>query len=285
MCSRRIWNSRISFIPRNQLSAGRRPGEPATVGMAAAPSSNRSLNDVQSLLDHHQPGRHRRAVPGRQPLRRQPCADAGRLSGLRGADRARRRRRPRTRHGAVGNAVVVEGADGRHQEARGKVASQRQVRRFQGIASDGAGRRHDQHPQREEQSTGRDGSASRTAAWCRSISFSEFNKAEGGDIWFALDESRPLACFAGIWTNWTSVRKVKEGETTNDIFAFLTTEPNAEVGAIHPNAMPVILTTPDEVETWMTASSDEALKLQRPLPDGALRIVARGIKEDPAGQS
>ncbi|MGY3427493.1 putative SOS response-associated peptidase YedK [Bradyrhizobium sp. F1.13.4] len=71
-------------------------------------------------------------------------------------------------------------------------------------------------------------------------SFSEFNKAEGGDIWFALDEARPLACFAGIWTNWTSVRKVKEGETTNDLYAFLTTEPNAEVGAIHPKAMPVI---------------------------------------------
>ena len=41
-------------------------------------------------------------------------------------------------------------------------------------------------------------------------SFSEFNKAEGGDIWFLLDETRPLACFAGIWANWTSVRKVKE---------------------------------------------------------------------------
>jgi len=116
-------------------------------------------------------------------------------------------------------------------------------------------------------------------------SFSEFNKVEGGDIWFALDEGRPLACFAGIWTNWTSVRKVKEGETTNDIFAFLTTEPNAEVGAIHPKAMPVILTTPDEVETWMTAPPDEALKLQCPLPDGALKIVARGVKEDPAGQT
>jgi hypothetical protein len=61
-------------------------------------------------------------------------------------------------------------------------------------------------------------------------SFSEFNKAEGGDIWFTLDESRPVACFAGIWTNWTSVRKDKEGETTNYIFAFLTTEPNTEVG-------------------------------------------------------
>jgi putative SOS response-associated peptidase YedK len=112
-------------------------------------------------------------------------------------------------------------------------------------------------------------------------SFSEFNKAEGGDVWFALDESRPLACFAGIWTNWTSVRKVREGETTNDLYAFLTTEPNIEVGAIHPKAMPVILTTTDEVETWMTATPDEALKLQRPLPDGSLRIVARGVKEDP----
>jgi putative SOS response-associated peptidase YedK len=29
-------------------------------------------------------------------------------------------------------------------------------------------------------------------------SFSEFNRDAGGDIWFALDESRPLVCFAGI---------------------------------------------------------------------------------------
>jgi putative SOS response-associated peptidase YedK len=97
----------------------------------------------------------------------------------------------------------------------------------------------------------------------------------------SFSATRPLACFAGIWTNWTSVREIKEGETTNDIFAFLTTEPNAEVGAIHPKAMPVILTTPDEVETWLTAQPDEALRLQRPLPDKALRIVARGVKEDP----
>ncbi|MET3996441.1 hypothetical protein ABID65_008117 [Bradyrhizobium sp. S3.9.2] len=97
---------------------------------------------------------------------------------------------------------------------------------------------------------------------------------------FALDETRPLACFAGIWTSWTWVRKVEEGETTHDLYAFLTTDPNAEVGAIHPKAMPVIVTTPEEVETWMTAPADEALKLQRPLLDGALRIVARGVKED-----
>jgi putative SOS response-associated peptidase YedK len=39
--------------------------------------------------------------------------------------------------------------------------------------------------------------------------------------------------------NWTSVRKVKEGETTNDLFGFLTTEPNDVVGPIHPKAIPV----------------------------------------------
>lgn len=71
-------------------------------------------------------------------------------------------------------------------------------------------------------------------------SFSESKKAAGDDIWFAFDETRPLACFAGIWVNWTSVRKIKEGETTNDLYGFLTTQPAVEVEAIHPKAMPVI---------------------------------------------
>ncbi len=46
--------------------------------------------------------------------------------------------------------------------------------------------------------------------------------------------------------------------------------------------MPVILTSRTEIETWMTAPAEEALRLQRPLPDGALRIVATGEKEDRA---
>ena len=114
-------------------------------------------------------------------------------------------------------------------------------------------------------------------------SFSENEVLPDGSrpaVWFALDDSRPLAFFAGIWTRWTSVRKVREGETTNDLFAFLTTEPNPVVAPIHPKAMPVILTTRAEVDLWLTAPLSEALALQRPLPDGALRIVARGQKRD-----
>jgi putative SOS response-associated peptidase YedK len=123
---------------------------------------------------------------------------------------------------------------------------------------------------------------------CRCVvpftSFSENEVLPDGrkpPIWFALGEDRPLACFAGIWTPWKSVRKVKEGVTQNDVFGFLTTEPNALVAQYHPTAMPVILTTQDEIDTWMEAPTPVALQLQRPLPDGSLVVVARGSKQDP----
>lgn len=119
-------------------------------------------------------------------------------------------------------------------------------------------------------------------------SFSENEVLPDGSrppVWFALDETRPLAFFAGVWTRWTSVRKVKEGETTNDIFAFLTTEPNALVGTYHPKAMPVILRSQAEIDVWMDAPAPDALALQRPLPDDALVIVGRGSKKDDAAEA
>ena len=84
-----------------------------------------------------------------------------------------------------------------------------------------------------------------------------------------------MAFFAGIWKrDHRCVRKIKKGEVTCDVFAFLTTEANAEVATHHSKAMPVILTEPDEIETWLTAPWADARGPQRPLPNRALYSLA-----------
>jgi putative SOS response-associated peptidase YedK len=117
-------------------------------------------------------------------------------------------------------------------------------------------------------------------------SFCEYEdtKPRKTPVWFALSEERPLAAFAGIWRPWTGTRGTKAEPVDGEhrLFSFLTTDANAEVGAVHPKAMPAILTSEDEFDAWMTEPVEEALKLQRPLPDGALQIVARGDRQDAA---
>jgi putative SOS response-associated peptidase YedK len=109
--------------------------------------------------------------------------------------------------------------------------------------------------------------------------------------WFALDDSRPLFAFAGIWRPWTGVRGTKAersaaaGETGSEerehlLFSFLTTEANDVVRPIHAKAMPVLLTTPADFDTWLSADPDEALELQRSLPAERLKVVAKGERMD-----
>jgi putative SOS response-associated peptidase YedK len=100
--------------------------------------------------------------------------------------------------------------------------------------------------------------------------------------WFALNEDRPLFGFAGLWTHWRGPRGPKSNpvDGEHELFGFLTTEANAIIAPIHPKAMPVVLTRPEEVDLWLGGETIEALKLQRPLPDDGLKIVATGEKED-----
>jgi putative SOS response-associated peptidase YedK len=68
----------------------------------------------------------------------------------------------------------------------------------------------------------------------------------------------------------------------HSLFAFLTTQSNDIVRPIHAKAMPVLLTTEQEWDTWLEGPVNDAIALQRPLPNESLRIVATGEKSDRA---
>lgn len=95
--------------------------------------------------------------------------------------------------------------------------------------------------------------------------------------WFALGDDEPMAAFAGIWRPWTGVRGTKKDPIEGEhlLFSVLTCPPNDVVAPIHPKAMPVILSTAEECDTWLNAPAEVAIELQRPLPlEAGLRMIA-----------
>jgi putative SOS response-associated peptidase YedK len=88
--------------------------------------------------------------------------------------------------------------------------------------------------------------------------------------------------------NWGSAMLYQTGpsELANPVegehllYGFLTTEANEVVSPIHEKAMPAILTTKEEYETWLHAPWPEASALQRPLQSESLIVVSRGSAED-----
>jgi len=67
-------------------------------------------------------------------------------------------------------------------------------------------------------------------------SFSEYSTIDGKKVtvWFAINETRPMLAFADIWTNWTC---------TADVYGFLTSQPNAEVGKVLATGRLMLRTT------------------------------------------
>ncbi len=100
--------------------------------------------------------------------------------------------------------------------------------------------------------------------------------------WFALDESRPLFAFAGIWCTWTGARGTQRNPVIGEhtLYGFLTTAPNKVVKSVNDKAMPAILTTAEECDEWLSAEPHDAFKLWRRLPAEMLKVVAAGKPED-----
>jgi putative SOS response-associated peptidase YedK len=66
----------------------------------------------------------------------------------------------------------------------------------------------------------------------------------------------------------------------------MTTTPNALVGTINHERMPVLLSTDEEFATWMTGSPDEAFALLREYPPDKMRMVQSGFeKRDMVGHA
>ena len=81
--------------------------------------------------------------------------------------------------------------------------------------------------------------------------------------WFAMADDSPFA-FAGLW------RPTSDGPR----FAFLTASPNAMVEAIHPKAMPVLLTPGAMADAWLSGDGAAAAAMQQPFPDADMRELA-----------
>lgn len=97
--------------------------------------------------------------------------------------------------------------------------------------------------------------------------------------WFARPDAS-LFAFAGIWRTWTGDRgtKTKPDVGRHTLFSFLTTDPAEVVKPIHDKATPLILTTEAEIETWLTGSAEEALKLQEPARPGTIVLLPQAEK-------
>ena len=99
--------------------------------------------------------------------------------------------------------------------------------------------------------------------------------------WFAVapnaETTGPFG-FAGIWTVFRGL--IRKEERSIATFAIATTRPNGFVSSYH-SRMPVIV-APEHYRDWLHGSTEDAVKLLRPFPDNAIRLLS---PEDGAGQA
>ncbi len=105
--------------------------------------------------------------------------------------------------------------------------------------------------------------------------------------WFALRDGqndhqsndqndRPVFAFPGIWKRYKGPMKKDGDPVVADVYAFMTTSPNALTDSINHERMPVLLSDPADFDTWLVGSPEEAYNLVRTYPAERMRIVQSG---------
>jgi putative SOS response-associated peptidase YedK len=97
-------------------------------------------------------------------------------------------------------------------------------------------------------------------------SFYEWRKAAGGkkEPYRIFLKNGELLFMAGIWDRWGPEQLLS--------FSIITTKPNLEMTRLH-NRMPVLLTSPEMRNTWLSdISEDIALNMLQKVPDGILEM-------------
>jgi len=110
------------------------------------------------------------------------------------------------------------------------------------------------------------------------VPFSAFAEPTRDSSWFRVP-GEEVAFFAGVCMDWSGERlKPQPGKKRRArehdnwlLYAFLTTEANSVVAPVHPDAMPVVLTDPDDCAAWLEGG-EASYALQRPLPDEQLEL-------------
>ena len=141
------------------------------------------------------------------------------------------------------------------------------IQPFRGLQKDHAPARH-QRPRRQDPSFEQRRGLVPGSSYCEPK-----GEKPATSHWY---DARPMFTFPGVWTRYEGPLK-KNGDTVEqEVFAFMTTEPNEPTASINHERMPVLLTDPTGFETWLWNSTEDAFKLARSYAADQTRIVQSG---------
>ena len=117
------------------------------------------------------------------------------------------------------------------------------------------------------------------------VPVSSFNETKGQkpatDYWFALkggrDEDRPPFAVAGLWRRERD--DLLEPDHPRRVHTMVTTEANDLIRPIHAKGRMIVILRPEDHETWLKGTLEEATALIRHFPSDEMRIVLQGVGE------